>query len=670
VSQVRKESKDSDQKRAFLDRTKVEAEQRCPACQQVLWLSFLFDGFGCTNKNGPASNIAKIHAALREDPANGARAFYYPGLGAEFDPENAALAAALGDKAGTEIEDKVSSAPKDAAKGAVMDVWKESEQLSDKSYMNRAAWTAGEVVDRASKQGKQIVKTLQKPVTTVAKQGWKTLRKEWRALWKDVVKHPWRAAKDAGAAVTKNTAGYAAESLGLIRDSTLGAALFNTGVDTRLKLAETDFKAAFALTKAKLPVHRVNVAIFGYDMGGGIALAFSKLLIDDICASGRYQAVEVNIRFMGLFDCVTNRYDDNLLTGFIPLSNKVSSEMKLLPQVERCVHYAAAHELRFYKPLTIIGGSPVATGNRQELLFPGSQVDVGGGAEAEEAGVLDGLACYPLQMMYNRAYGAGIPMPSFQKMQSERPDLYEKFIISSEVQEFQRKYCTTVTKLVEDVKEISPAVIRLNLPYVCTHTKPGQRTTDQETQCYVPPEPLVVRTLPKDIQGQMKGHMTIYIQWLRMWYEQFAKTANEQTGSWFLGAPKYPAAKGRYDKLAAELRYLERNARSVDTFNMEQAKKQIDGEVAPNIFVTDPQGQALYWIWNNPGKRLPEVEALYGGFLKYVHDSMAESSLEAAYGSFAASKHYMNRRPMQKIETKPDKSFLGDLWKSYKSLYK
>ncbi len=27
--------------------------------------------------------------------------------------------------------------------------------------------------------------------------------------------------------------------------------------------------------------------------------------------------------------------------------------------------------------------------------------------------------------------------------------------------------------------------------------------------------------------------MTIYIQWLRMWYEQFAKTANEQTGSWF-----------------------------------------------------------------------------------------------------------------------------------------
>ncbi|WP_108084774.1 phospholipase effector Tle1 domain-containing protein [Xanthomonas translucens] len=666
MSQERKENKDLDQKRAFLDRTKVEAEQRCPACQQVLWLSFLFDGFGYTDKNGPASNIAKIHAALREDPANGARAFYYPGLGAEFEPENAALAAALGDKAGTEIKDKVSSAPKDTAKGAVKDIWKESEGLRDKSYANRAAWT----IDRVKKQAKQIVKTAQKPVTTVAKEGWKKLRKEWRGLWKDVVRHPWRAAKDAGAAVAKNTVGYGAESVGLIRDSTLGAALFNTGVDTRLKSAETDFKAAFALAKTKLPVHRVNVAIFGYDMGGGIALAFSKLLIDDICASGRYQAVEVKIRFMGLFDCVTNRYDDNLLTGFIPLSNKVSSEMKLLPEVERCVHYAAAHELRFYKPLTIIGGTASATGSRQELLFPGSQVDVGGGAEAEEAGVLDGLARYPLQMMYNRAYGAGIPMPAVDEIRKINFYLHLQFTIPNEVNEFQRKYRVTVNTLVEDVREISPAVIRLNLPYVCTYTKPGQRTAEQESQCYVPPEPLVVRTLPKDIQGQMKGHMIIYIQWLRMWYEQFAKTANEQTGSWLLGAPKYPAAKGRYDKLAAELKYLERNARSVDTFNMEQAKKQIDGEVASNIFVTDPQGQALYWIWNNPGKRLPEVEALYGGFLKYVHDSMAESSLEGAYGSFAASKHYMNRRPMQKIETKPDKSFLGDLWESYKSLYK
>ncbi len=39
MSQVRKESKDADQKHAFLDRAKVEAEQRCPACQQLLLLT-------------------------------------------------------------------------------------------------------------------------------------------------------------------------------------------------------------------------------------------------------------------------------------------------------------------------------------------------------------------------------------------------------------------------------------------------------------------------------------------------------------------------------------------------------------------------------------------------------------------------------------------------------
>ncbi|WP_157276343.1 hypothetical protein [Xanthomonas fragariae] len=221
MSQVRKESIDSDQKRAFLDRTKVEAEQRCPACQQVLWLSFFFDGFGFTNKSGPESNIVKIYSALIDNVDKSARRFYYPGLGAEFDPENAALAAALGDKAGKEIEDKVISAPKDTAKGAVTDAWKESERLRDKSYANRAAWT----IDRVKKQANKIVKTAQKPVTTVAKEGWKKLRKEWRALWKDVVRHPWRAAKDAGAAVAKNTAGYGAESVGLIRDSTLGGAV-------------------------------------------------------------------------------------------------------------------------------------------------------------------------------------------------------------------------------------------------------------------------------------------------------------------------------------------------------------------------------------------------------------------------------------------------------------
>ncbi|KAB7769375.1 phospholipase effector Tle1 domain-containing protein [Xanthomonas maliensis] len=660
----------SEYRAASLDRTKVEAEQRCPACQQVLWTTFCFDGFGFSDKYGVASNIAKIHAALIEDTAKGARAFYYPGLGAEYDPETEALTEALGGKAEKELKDKVASTPKDTAKGAVMDVWKESERLSDKSYASRAAWTANQLAERAKKQGRKIARTIQKPVTTVAKEGWKTLRKEWRALWRDVVKHPWRAAKEAGAAVAKNTAGYAAESVGLIRDSALSAALFNTGVDTRLKSAETDFKAAFALAKRKLPVHRINVAIFGYDMGGGIALAFSKMLIDDICRGGNYEGVEVKIRFMGLFDCVANRYDDNLLTGFIPLSNKVSSEMKLLKEVERCVHYAAAHELRFYKPLTIIGGNQTGTGSRQEILFPGSQVDVGGGAGAEDTGVLDGLARYPLQLMYNKAYGAGIPMSSFQNMKADSPDLYARFEISEEVKIFQRNYRNAVTSLVESTQEITPEIIRLNLPYVCSYAPPDRRTTDQQTQCFVPPEPIVVKTLPKDIQGQMKGHMIIYIQWLRMWYEQFGTTATEQTGSWLTSAPKYPAAKGRYDKLASELRYLERNARSVDTFTMEQAKKQLDGEVAPNIFVSDPQGQALYWIWNNPGKRQPEVESLYPGFLKYMHDSMAESALEGAYGSLVLAKHYMNSRPMQKIETKPDKSFLKDLWDSYLNLYK
>lgn len=98
---------------------------------------------------------------------------------------------------------------------------------------------------------------------------------------------------------------------------------------------------------------------------------------------------------------------------------------------------------------------------------------------------------------------------------------------------------------------------------------------------------------------------------------------------------------------------------------MQRAQSQIDGKVPPN----DPQGQALYWIWRNAGQRLPEVAALYPGFLAHMHDSMAESSLEAAYGSFVMAKHYFNRRPMQRLATKPEPGFLEKLQKAYENLF-
>jgi len=671
---------------AWSDRLQAEAEQMCPACEQVLWVSFFFDGFGFTDKEGAATNIAKLYQAAYERPDKGARKFYYPGLGAEFDPETAALASALGERALDDTSSHAVGAAKkkarETATETVDDAWERSRGIRDPTRTRRARWTAGEVVDEAregfGRTQRQARRILRHP-GRYAERATRRLRKEWRAYWSDVCRHPWRWAKAAGTEIAKATVGYAAESIGLVRDNQLAAALFNTGVDSRLKTAERQFKAAVRDAQRVSPVHKINVAIFGYDMGGGLALAFSKLLIEELCSGGRHEGIEVKIKFMGLFDCVTNRYDDNLLTGFMPLSNQVSSDLKLLPQVERCVHYAAAHELRFYKPLTMIGANPADyRGPRQELLFPGAQVDVGGGAEDGEDGVSDRLARYPLQMMYNRAYGAGIPMPSLSELESKSPRLYQGFETSSEINDFQRHYRRAVLSLVKVARVITPEMLRHSQPILCSITSPEHRTELQRAQCAIPPEPLVIEELPENIQDELKGHTVVYIQWLRMWYDQYAQTATRMSnrdsqGRWTglpgTGVPLDSMAYGRYQKLADELDYLENNARSSPDFDMEQVSKRLDGEVAANMFETDPQARALYYIWNNPGERQPEVEALYPGFLHHVHDSMAESAIESAFGDFVMGKHYMNRRTMQRISTQPDRSFLERLKAVYERMF-
>lgn len=665
-------------KEAERDRVAVEAEQICPACHQALWLSFFFDGFGYSDKAGPKTNIVKLFQAAYEQPEKGMRRFYYPGLGADFDPETAALASAVAGRAVSDVTRNAQGAAKSAAKEEVKKrvwdpaakAWRQSQarggSLVDQA---EAAWKGADAAVRkqARDAGHAMRRAARAPEQFVERQLGR-LRREWRGLWKDVMRHPWRAVKQAGGVLVKNTAGAAGESVGLLRDSVLLAGLFNTGVDTRLEVAEKDFKTEVAHAQHRGKIEHINVALFGYDMGGGLALAFCKRLLKEICKGGRYEGIPVRIRFMGLFDCVTNRYEDNLLTGYMPLSNAVSSELYLPDDVERCVHYAAAHELRFYKPLSIIGADPQDfRGRRQEQLFPGSQQDVGGGAEPGEDGVSDQLARYPLQCMYNRAYGAGVPMPSLKELEAA-PRLYQDFEIAEEVLSFHSNYRRAVKSLVTVTRVVEPFMLRLQNPFCRPDGAPVQGGM-QLQECVVAPKPLKITELPHDVEAQYKGHIAIYIQWLRMWYDQNADTATQRQGPLGLGGAVHPFANARYERLADELKYLERNARSGQDFDMQRAQSQIDGKVPPNIFVNDPQGQALYWIWRNAGQRLPEVAALYPGFLTHMHDSMAESSLEAAYGSFVMSKHYFNRRPMQRLATKPEPGFLEKLQKTYENLF-
>ncbi|MGU7779709.1 phospholipase effector Tle1 domain-containing protein [Burkholderia sp. PU8-34] len=693
---------------AEMDRVKAEAEQMCPACEHMLWVSFYFDGFGFGEKDGPRTNILKLFNAAYDKKNKNMRRFYYPGLGANFDPESGVLGAVLKDKAtdtlGEKFKDKakemtVGKAKEEALKRAG-DAWTKSGEIRNPTLGNRVGDTFDTLLGQAkggvSDAKKRIERAIARP-SSEKNRALRYLRREWRGFWRDVVRYPYRIPKTIVKEIGKETLGAGVESFRLTRDTRLGAALFNTGVDTRLKAAEEDFKAAVAGAKKAGTLNRIHIAIFGYDMGGGLALAFAKRLLEETCKGGKYDGVPIKIKFMGLFDCVTNRFDDNLLTGYIPLSNAVSSDLILSPDIEKCVHYAAAHELRVYKPLTMLGADPAdGRGRRQERLFPGSQVDVGGGAIDGEDGISDKLARVPLEMMYYRAYGAGIPMPSLNALANEDGALYQQIVAPPDVERFHLDYRLAVKKLVTTTREI-PNLSGLGLgkgigngigygnrPGMPGMQKPSggpldflnpKAASDPMDGCRpqdaAPPRPIVVTDLPKDIQGELKGHMVVYIQWLRMWYDQPRnKTAADQRKAGWLGGAADPLAYGRYDKLMREIDYLKQHGtRPMPGFDQKQALKQLGGDVPASMFNLDPQAQALFWLWNNPGARLPQVEAMYPIFVKHMHDSMAESDIEAVYSHLVAIKNYMNTRAMQKIATAPDKTFLDRVADAYHSLF-
>lgn len=671
------------------DRVKVEAEQICPACEHMLWVSFYFDGFGFSDKDGPQTNIVKLFNATYDIRERNMRKFYYPGLGAPYDPETSTLIAALGDKAKDKLEDSAKDKAKEAKEAVVdktkesaSDAWKESAKIPDPTLMGRVDSTVGKVLTDAKKVAEKKAKgawhAMSHPGGST-KTAYRFLRREWWSYVRDVRRYPFRAAKAALVELAKVTVGYVAESMGFTRDSKLGAALFNTGVDTRLKAAEEDFLAAVIGAKRSSTIHKIHVGIFGYDMGGGLAVAFSQRLLDEVCKGGKHEGIPVKIKFMGLFDCVTNRFDENLLTGFIPLSNAISSDLKLSPEIEKCVHYAAAHELRLYKQLTMLGVDPAdMRGPRQERLFPGAQTDVGGGAPDGEDGISDKLARVPLEMMYYRAYGAGVPMPDLDALKGNNARLYAEIIAPPDIEDFQLNYRLAVKKLVTTTREI-PNLPGLRPADFGFGPKPPQRSLGPldflnpqpsasnpiPEDCRVPseaapPRPIMVTDVPKDIEGEVKGHMVVYIQWLRMWYDQprNREAAEQRKGGW-LSDPANPLAYGRYNKLAKEIDFASKHiVRTNAQFDEQQAMKQLDGRAPADMFNDDPQGQALYWLWCNPGKRLPDVESMYPLFIKHVHDSMAECDIETAYSDLVAVKNYLNIRSMQKISTEPDKSFL------------
>lgn len=608
------------------DRIKAESRDICPACEQTLWITFLFDAFGHhKDEDGDnISNIGKLTIATKDIVDKGIRRYYYPGLGKHFNPE-ATVLAAMAVKNITEETKKAEvgiakEAATSTAKVIAKEVWEHEE-----GWWQRIEKTA--VKD--SKELYHKYKSQYRIVfnKTERDRYLRGISRYWKNFVEDLIYHPGRSFNIVKRELAKIVAGHASEQISFVRDAAWVAMLFNTGVDTRLEAAARHFREAVATSKKLTKIKHINVAIFGADMGGALAIAFANKLLKDICAKGQYDGMDVHIRFMGLFDCVSARYDDNFLTGFVPLANSVSGELTLPKKVERVVHFAAAHENRLHKPLSSIGGGNKPGERLEEKLFPGAQQDVTGGYGNDEQGIDNQLSRMPLRMMLGRAWRYGVPVYTLEKMEQGKTDYILQI---APFFKMDPKLSDQVYAYWNKVKELSTIVQPppKDMP-VYGHTLESFSNTGRA--CAPPVVHPSMKIIPEDIKGLLPAHMALYIAWLKHQYNIPINTGHETVA--------------RHQRLLNnELKQMKRRS-GINPLDPASLSKE---------------EQEMWKIWQgNSASTLGDLTPL---FEKHIHDSMAESMLEEAWGDFVQSRHYFNYRHITLIEQEPDKEFFETLW--------
>jgi hypothetical protein len=159
--------------------------------------------------------------------------------------------------------------------------------------------------------------------------------------------------------------------------------------------------------------------VFGFSRGATEARVFCHWL-NDLLGSSGLAGIPLRFRFLGLLDTVASvgiwegvKNDQLRLTG--GHSNWATPEvMRILPNVESCIHLIAMHELRKNFPLDTVLVNHSLPSNCAEFVYPGSHSDVGGGYRPGELGVLAGdslkLSQIPLNHMYDCAVAAGVPL--------------------------------------------------------------------------------------------------------------------------------------------------------------------------------------------------------------------------------------------------------------------
>ncbi|GGY96351.1 T6SS phospholipase effector Tle1-like catalytic domain-containing protein [Pseudoduganella plicata] len=189
----------------------------------------------------------------------------------------------------------------------------------------------------------------------------------------------------------------------------------------------------------------INLSIFGFSRGAALARAFSNEMVRQSKrgADGtlRYNGVPIRFNFMGLFDTVAS-FGAPGKDVDLPFDEK---NLVVPVDVERCVHYVAAHELRFSFPVDLIRKGGKLPPNWSEIVYPGAHSDVGGGYEPVNQGISNNYARIPMRDMMREAVRCGVRLVDYDDIRKLGEVIFRaRFEISPETLGSYKSYMSGI----------------------------------------------------------------------------------------------------------------------------------------------------------------------------------------------------------------------------------
>ncbi|HEJ2438616.1 TPA: DUF2235 domain-containing protein [Burkholderia multivorans] len=448
----------------------------CMPCGATIRMGFFFDAFGRNRdiddkSSSRYSNIARLWEAHRdiEDPRRPANQFwfrfYYSGLGTPLNDDaksntwnNIGVAAAK--LAGKKLAKGASSVAQSFArvntplkqadvKRRVDDV-KKQFLAGDFSFrpIEKAFEDFRKDIEHIPAQARRIANVLNASPERIWERTKATGTLLWRNAKNDAKANIKGTPMKAAMAVARGLfVGLAMENVPIVRDNAVMAEAFGTGVDTRLIAARDQFEAAYHTVKNQMPkVRLIEVSVFGADRGCVLARAFINHLAEkykrrddtDLAIDG----VSIQIKFVGLLDAVSSIMSEEAgeLIGMVPYLGLLKTSYKDRPlgipaSVQRCVHFAAAHEMRFYQRLDSLEKT-----RGEQFLYPGTSCDVVGGAPNGSLGFNAELMRIPLQDMLLEALKAGAAMDTMEDLYLYNAPVFQRFKLSDPIKCDGREY--------------------------------------------------------------------------------------------------------------------------------------------------------------------------------------------------------------------------------------